>query len=132
MQGNFFTLSFTLFFLIGVNCFCLIISKKYVDEISASAHREYQLHACGRALAAVKNFETFARNAVRKQQISKDESQLTLSFIENALKQRNQDMFMLTQNHCVERANTKPAAVLYFRNESHTSKNSPNYSYRLL
>ena len=132
MQSNFITPSFTLFFLMGANSFCLATSKKYSDEIIVSAQREYQLHACGRALAAMKNFETFARNAVRKLQISKDESQLTLSFIENALKQRNQDTFILTQDQCVGRANTKPAAVLYFRNESHTSKNSPNYSYRLL
>jgi len=132
MQSNFITLSLTLFFLMGANSFCLATSKKYSDEIIVSAQREYQLHACGRALAAIKNFETFAGNAVRKQKLSKDESQLTLSFIENALKQRNQGMFILMQNHCVERANTKPAAVLYFRNESHTSKDAPNYSYRLL
>jgi hypothetical protein len=53
MQGNFFSLSFALFSLIGANSFCLTTSKKYSNEISASAQREYQLHACGRALAAI-------------------------------------------------------------------------------
>jgi len=132
MQGNIIALTFGLSLLISSHVVCLSISDRSLEEISASAAREYKLHACGRALSAIKNFQEFGKIAVSEHHLPAQQINDTLSFIEGALKQRHQDLFTITENHCVEQVNGTKAAALTLRNKAGTRKNTPNYSYRLL
>lgn len=132
MTAPLFVFTFSVLVTLSINVFCLSISERYTDEVAAAVSREYQLHACGRSIAAIKNLQAFAELAIRNRQLSKENSSATLALIEETLKRRYDGKFQLSVDNCIDKSTAKPAAHIYLKNQSRSSKRSPNYFYRFL
>lgn len=126
-------LIFTTFLLssISIHASNLGIASKTTEMISDRAKAEYHRHACGRAIAAIKNFDVIANRLHKVPHSPRHAISKTFSLIQNRLIATYGNIYEVQGDFCID-PKTRRAVVKAYRRGPDYKRESPNFSYRFL
>ena len=132
------TISTSIGIIMGLSLFvwtCHSVTKLFERNIKRTNslwENEFQVHECGRYLAALANFHAVAVQKIRRDPKQSRLIHLTEDSIRSTILSRLQGEFEITPDHCFDLHSHAPLAELYLRNRDESGPDEPNYSYRVL
>ena len=116
---------------ISIHTSNMILASKTTKTISDRAEAEYHRHACGRALAAIKNLHVIANRLHRVPQSPGDAISKAFSLIQNRLTATYGNIYEMHGDLCID-PKTRRAVVKAYRRGPDHHLDSSNFSYRFL
>jgi len=107
-------------------------SDKTTRTINRHISEEYNLHACGRAVSAIFNFNMLSRSKLMHELASAEQIEVARDAIEKSIKDRYGKPLLIIKDKCVNPSTGEALVKVYLRNSDHVKKDIPNYSYRIL
>jgi hypothetical protein len=107
------------------------LAYKTAVNISDRAKAEYHRHACGREIAAIKNFNVVANRLHKAPQNPADAISKTFSLIQTSLITTYGNIYEVQGDFCID-PKTRREVVKAYRRGPDYHLDSPNFSYRFL
>jgi hypothetical protein len=126
-------LIFTTVFLssISIHASNMGLASKTAVNISDRAKSEYHRHACGRAIAAIKNFNVIANRLHKAPKNPGHAISKTFSLIQTSLITTYGNIYEVQGDSCIDPKTRRPVVKAYRRGPDY-HLDSPNFSYRFL
>jgi hypothetical protein len=116
---------------ISIHASSMSLATKTAVNISERAIAEYHRHACGRAIAAINNFNVIANRLQKAPQNSEHAISKTFFLIKNSLITNYGNIYQVQGDLCINPKTRRPVVKAYRRGPDY-HLDSPNFSYRFL
>jgi hypothetical protein len=107
------------------------LASKTSLNISDRAKAEYHRHACGRAIAAINNFNVIANRLHKAPQNPAHAITKTFFLIKTSLITNYGNIYEVQGDFCIDPKTRRPVVKAYRRGPDY-KLDSPNFSYRFL
>jgi hypothetical protein len=107
------------------------LASKITGNISDRAKAEYHRHACGRAIAAIKNFNVIANRLHKAPHSPGHTISKAFSLIQASLITTYGNIYEVQGDLCIDPKTGRPVVKAYRRGPDY-HLDSPNFSYRFL
>jgi len=108
------------------------LSIKAVSVTQNHLMSEYEMHACGRIIAALANFKAASDSALTGRMGDPEKIAAQLRQIETSLVYRQQSRLIIQEKTCVDAVSKNPIVRIHPRNGPRTEKNAANYDYKIM
>ncbi len=131
MVSNILIFTMGLLSITSVHGLNMRLASQTATATTNRAKKEYQRHACGRAIAAIQNFEIIAANLQRSPGSPTKAISDSVTQIQNALIDNYGIFYKIERSACIDRRTQRPVVTAYRRGPDNRLE-SPNFSYRFL